>query len=100
MNTTTLIKVAGTGDKKPCPDSITVSALFKLQKQTAMTTQLTTLSHGTISTPDYAIANLTQTTPFGFSSSDEGTTVLHVIENLQTRVAELEAILVAVGILA
>ena len=100
MNTTTLIKVAGTGDKKPCPDSITVSALFKLQKQTAMTANLTAITHTAPGTPDYAIANLTQTTPFGFSTADEGNTVLKVVLNLQTRVAELEAILVAVGILA
>lgn len=61
----------------------------------AMTAQLTALTHEAPGTPDYAIAAGTQTTPFGFTTADEMHTVLSVIANLQARVAELEAALVA-----
>jgi hypothetical protein len=64
----------------------------------ALTTQLTTITF-TTPTPDYAIQNLTQTTPFGFVTQNEGNTVLSVIANLQTRVAELESRLQAYGLL-
>ena len=56
----------------------------------ALTTQLTTITF-TAPTPDYAIQNLTNVAPYGFVTQDEGNTVLSVIANLQTRVAELEA---------
>lgn len=52
---------------------------------------LTTITHTSPGTPDYAIANTTSTTPFGFSTQDEANTVLSVIRNLQIRVADLEA---------
>jgi hypothetical protein len=42
-------------------------------------------------TPDYAIAAITSTTPFGFSNAAEGITILYVIQNLQRRVLDLEA---------
>jgi hypothetical protein len=42
---------------------------------------------------------LTQTTPFGFVSKDEGNTVLSVIKNLQDRVGQLESRLQAYGLL-
>jgi hypothetical protein len=42
---------------------------------------------------------LTQTTPFGFVTKNEGNTVLAVIKNLQDRVAELEARMQAYGLL-
>lgn len=68
-------------------------------KPTALTTQLTTLTYTAPGTPDYAIADLTQTTPFGFTTADEGRTVLSVIKNLQDRVAQLESKLQALGLL-
>lgn len=52
---------------------------------------LTTITHTSPTTPDYAIANVTSSSPFGFSTADEGNTVLSVIRNLQIRVADLEA---------
>lgn len=52
---------------------------------------LTTITHTSPGTPDYAIASVTSTTPFGFTTADEGNTVLSVIRNLQIRVADLEA---------
>jgi len=68
-------------------------------RPTALTTQLTTITHTAPGTPDYAIQNFTQTTPFGFVTADEANTVLSVIANLQTRVSELETKLQALGLL-
>jgi hypothetical protein len=68
-------------------------------KGAALTTQLTTITSTAPTTPDYAIQNLTSTSPFGFVSRDEGNTVLAVIKNLQDRVAELEARFQAYGLL-
>jgi hypothetical protein len=51
---------------------------------------LTTITHTSPGTPDYAIANATNSSPFGFSTQDEANTVLSVIRNLQIRVADLE----------
>lgn len=64
----------------------------------ALTTQLTTLTPADAEgTPDYAIAGITQTTPFGFASAQEAITCLYVIKNLQVRLAEVEARLEALG---
>lgn len=52
---------------------------------------LTTITHTAPGTPDYAIQNLTTSTPYGFVTADEGNTVLKVIANLQARVTDLEA---------
>jgi len=68
-------------------------------KGAALTTQLTTITSTAPTTPDYAIQNLTSTTPFGFVTRDEGNSVLSVIANLQTRVSELESRLQAYGLL-
>jgi len=57
----------------------------------ALTQALTTLSHSNPTVPDYAIQDLTTTSPFGFVSFNEGASVLKVIINLQQRVNELEA---------
>lgn len=60
----------------------------------AMTTQLTTLTPADAEgTPDYAIAAITNSTAYGFASAQEAITVLYVIKNLQTRLAEVEAAL-------
>lgn len=56
----------------------------------ALTAQLTTITHTAPGTPDYAIQDLTSG-GYGFVTKDEGNSVLAVIANLQTRVAELEA---------
>ena len=69
-------------------------------KAAALTTQLTSITHTAPSTPDYAVQDLTQTTPFGFATKDEGNTVLSVILNLQTRVSQLEAKMQAYGLLS
>lgn len=64
----------------------------------ALSTQDTSITHTAPSTPDFAIQDLTQTTPFGFVTQDEGNTVLQVILNLQVRLLEVEAILEEHGI--
>lgn len=65
----------------------------------ALTTQLTSITSTAPSTADFAIQDLTQTTPFGFVTKNEGNTVLAVIANLQTRVAQLELRFQAYGLL-
>lgn len=69
-------------------------------KGAALTAQLTTITSTAPVTPDYAIQDLTQTTPFGFVTKDEGNSVLSVIANLQTRVSQLESRLQALGLIA
>jgi len=69
-------------------------------KPTALTTQLTTITHNAPSTPDYAIQAVTNSSPYGFVTADEGDSVLKVIANLQTRLGELETKLQALGLLA
>jgi len=68
-------------------------------KGAALTAGLTHLTAKLPVSYDYVIADLTQTTPFGFVSANEGQTVLTVIANLQTRVTELESRLQAYGLL-
>jgi hypothetical protein len=68
-----------------------INALAAAAPAAALTAQLTTITFTPPGTPDYAIQDLTDTGGFGFTSHDEGNTVLKVIANLQTRVAELEA---------
>ena len=62
-----------------------------------LTTAVTAITHTAPGTPDYAIQDLVQNTGFGFVTADEGNTVLKVILNLQTRVAELETKLKTTG---
>lgn len=67
----------------------------------ALTAQLTTLTPADAEgTPDYAIAAITNSTAYGFASAQEAITVLYVIKNLQTRLAEVEARLEECGIVA
>jgi hypothetical protein len=65
----------------------------------ANTAALTTITSTAPGTADFAIQDLTQTTPFGFVTKDEGNTVLAVIANLQARVSQLESKLQTYGIL-
>jgi hypothetical protein len=66
----------------------------------ALTAQDTTITHTAPGTADYAIQGLTSTVPFGFVTADEGNTVMKVIANLQTRLAEVEARMEALGFVA
>ena len=65
----------------------------------ANTAALTGITASAPGTPDYAIQDLVDTSPFGFVTADEGQTVLSVIANLQTRVSELESKLATYGLL-
>lgn len=65
----------------------------------ALTAQVTTLTHTEPGTPDYAIQDMINTSAYGFVTKDEGNTVLKVIANLQTRLAEVEARLEECGII-
>jgi hypothetical protein len=66
----------------------------------ALTAQLTSITSTAPGTLDFAIQDLTQTTPFGFVTKDEGNSVLAVIANLQARLAQVEARLETVGLIA
>lgn len=65
----------------------------------ANTAALTDITFTAPGTADYAIQDLTDSGGFGFATKDEGNTVLSVVKNLQTRVAELESKLATYGIL-
>ncbi len=70
---------------------------------TALTAQDTSITHIAPGTPDFAIQDLVDSgvgSTFGFATKDEGNTVLQVILNLQTRLAEAETKLQSLGILA
>jgi len=67
----------------------------------ALTAQLTTITPADAEgTPDYAIAAITASSPYGFASAQEAITVLYVIKNLQTRLAEVESRLEALNLIA
>ena len=67
----------------------------------ALTAQLTTITIADAAgTPDYALQALTTTSPYGLATAAEAITLLYVIKNLQERMAEIEARLEAVGIVA
>lgn len=67
-------------------------------QEPALTTQLTSITHTSPGTPDYAIQQMTASSPVGFATVDEADTVLSVILNLQVRLAEIEASLEALGL--
>ena len=69
-------------------------------KPAALTTQLTSITHTAPGTPDYAIQDLTNSSAYGFVTKDEGNTVLSVILNLQARLAQVEARLETIGMIA
>lgn len=66
---------------------------------TALTAQLTTITHTAPGAPDYALQDLVQNTGYGFVTKDEGNSTLAVIANLQARLASLETKLTALGVL-
>lgn len=67
----------------------------------AMTAQLTTITPADAAgTPDYAIAAITNSSPYGFSAAAEAITLLYVVKNLQVRLLEVEAILEEKGLCA
>ena len=81
-------------------DGATIANPIYTAKGAALTAQLTTITSTAPGTPDYAVQDLTTTTPYGFVTKDEGNTVLSVIANLQARVAQLESRLKALALIA
>lgn len=66
----------------------------------ALTAQLTTITFSEPGTPDYAIQAPTNSSPYGFVTADEARSLLKVVANLQTRLAEVEARLEGKGLIA
>ena len=67
----------------------------------AMTAQLTSITIADAAgTPDYALAAFTTTSPAGFASIQELISFAYVVQNLQVRMAEVEARLEEAGIVA
>lgn len=93
IGSTTGTKIGQSGSK------IGLFGVTPVVRPTALTTQLTTITATAPGTPDYTIQDLTQTTPYGFVTSDEAQSFLKVVANLQIRVAELETKLQALGAL-
>ncbi len=91
-----------TGTKLPAlsTQKLGLFGVTPVTQPAALTAQLTSITHTEPGTPDYAIQNLTSSSPFGFVTADEGNSVLKVILNLQTRMAELENRLETLGAIA
>ena len=84
---------------EPNPTKFYLGTGTPIARGSGLTAQLTTITH-TAPTPDYAIQGITSSSPFGFVTADEGDTVLSVIANLQIRLLEVEARIVALGLIA
>lgn len=93
-------KPVGVAYEDPYLDGATIVNPIYSAKGAGLTTQLTTITSTAPVTPDYAIQDLTTTTPYGFVTKDEGNSVLAVIANLQVRVAQLETQLKALNLIA
>ncbi len=97
-NATTGSQIATTASQK-----IAFWGATPVVQPTALTTQLTQITFVDENTPDFALASLklhSDDTGAGFADLDEAQAFVEVVANLQTRVAELETKLQAVGILA
>lgn len=67
----------------------------------SLTAQLTSITIADLAgTPDYAMSALTTLSPYGFATAAEMITLLYVIQNMQVRMAEVEARLEGAGIVA
>ena len=67
----------------------------------ALTAQLTSITIADAAgTPDYALQAVINTNAYGFASAAEAITFLYVVQNLQVRVAQLEARIEATGLIA
>ncbi len=67
----------------------------------ALTAQLTSITIADAEgTPDYAIQAVINTNAYGFAAAQEAITFLYVVQNLQVRLAQVEARLEALGAIA
>ena len=90
----------GTSLGQAAADKVSLHGVTPVIQSVAVTTALTDLTHTAPSTADYAIQALTTTTPYGFVTSDEGNTVLKVVQANKVNIAEIYAALKAHGIMA
>jgi len=79
--------------------SIGFFGVSPVSRQTALTSQLTTITCSDPSSPDYSIADPINNNAYGFTTADEFKTVMSVICNLQNRLLELETKLKNYGLL-
>lgn len=101
LETNTVKTGAGFAVGQSSSDLVGFWGATPVDQPAALTAALTTITPADAEgTPDYAIAGVTNTSAYGFASAQEAITVLHVIKNLQVRVAELEARLEEAGIIA
>jgi hypothetical protein len=80
-------------------DGATIANPVYAAKGAALTPQLTTIAASAPVNVDFNIQNLVNP-GFGFANANEAQTVLSVIINLQTRVAQLESRLQALDLIA
>lgn len=80
-------------------DGATIANPVYTAKGAALTAQLTTVTASAPGTADFAVQDLVNP-GFGFVNANEAQTVLAVIINLQTRVAQLESRLQALALIA
>lgn len=82
-------------------DKISFYGVTPVVQPTALTAALTTITIADAEgTPDYALQAVTNSSPYGFTSQQELISTLYVIQNLQTRVSELETKLQNLGLVA
>lgn len=95
INTTTGTKIGTATTQK-----LSLWGVTPVVQPTALTSQETTITFTEPGGADYALQDVTNSTPYGFVDADELRTFIGVVENLQVRVAELETKLQALGALA
>lgn len=93
------LKIAGSGGKvgffgdtpvsQPTALTNVAGAALTAAAGSALTAALTTLVPNAPGTPDYALQALTNSSPFGFKTADEGETSLKLLAALQVNMAEM-----------
>lgn len=81
------------------PHSVTAAQVGLTIPQTALTASVGTPTYTVTGTPAYAIATVTNTTPFGFATLNEAEGVVELIKSMHTRISELETKLQTAGVL-
>jgi hypothetical protein len=82
-------------------DTLTVKLPVTSDQPAAMTAQLTTITPADAAgTPDYAIQAVINSSAYGFASAAELITFIYVVRNLQVRLAEAEAALEKLRVVA
>lgn len=69
-----------------------------IKRPSAPTADLTLITHTAPSADDFAFANTTNSSPWGFSNQNEANTLLKVVKALQVNMTEVKAILSSLGL--